>query len=138
MLFRSASIANGVIPVEQRERYREALALVTKAWSAREVFASSLAVVFQVTGEGEALQETLLSRMREARAPSGYPLFTVSSVLGLLVFFMIALQCLSTVVVAAREAGTWTFAALQLSVFNLVAYVLAVVLVQGLRAFGVS
>jgi alkanesulfonate monooxygenase SsuD/methylene tetrahydromethanopterin reductase-like flavin-dependent oxidoreductase (luciferase family) len=34
-----ATISNGVIPVEQRERYREALALVTKAWSAKEIFA---------------------------------------------------------------------------------------------------
>jgi alkanesulfonate monooxygenase SsuD/methylene tetrahydromethanopterin reductase-like flavin-dependent oxidoreductase (luciferase family) len=34
-----ATISNGVVPVEQRERYREALALVLKAWSAREVFA---------------------------------------------------------------------------------------------------
>jgi len=34
-----ATISNAVIPVEQRERYREALALVTKAWSAKEVFA---------------------------------------------------------------------------------------------------
>ena len=34
-----ATISNGVVPVEQRERYREALELVLKAWSAREVFA---------------------------------------------------------------------------------------------------
>jgi alkanesulfonate monooxygenase SsuD/methylene tetrahydromethanopterin reductase-like flavin-dependent oxidoreductase (luciferase family) len=34
-----ATISNGVIPIEQRERYREALALVLKAWSAKEVFA---------------------------------------------------------------------------------------------------
>src|SRR5258706_2198063 len=34
-----ATISNAVVPVEQRERYREALALVTKAWSAKEVFA---------------------------------------------------------------------------------------------------
>ena len=34
-----AALSNGVVPIEQRERYREALALVTKAWSAREVFA---------------------------------------------------------------------------------------------------
>jgi alkanesulfonate monooxygenase SsuD/methylene tetrahydromethanopterin reductase-like flavin-dependent oxidoreductase (luciferase family) len=34
-----ATISNGVVPVEQRERYREALQLVLKAWSAREVFA---------------------------------------------------------------------------------------------------
>src|SRR3989442_3440452 len=34
-----ATISNAVVPVEQRERFREALALVTKAWSAKEIFA---------------------------------------------------------------------------------------------------
>ncbi len=34
-----ATISNGVIPIDQRERFREALALVIKAWSAREIFA---------------------------------------------------------------------------------------------------
>ena len=34
-----AVISNGVVPIEQRERFREALALVLKAWSAREIFA---------------------------------------------------------------------------------------------------
>jgi alkanesulfonate monooxygenase SsuD/methylene tetrahydromethanopterin reductase-like flavin-dependent oxidoreductase (luciferase family) len=34
-----ATISNGVVPIEQRERYREALDLVLKSWSAKEVFA---------------------------------------------------------------------------------------------------
>jgi len=34
-----ATISNGVVPVQQRERYREALALVKKAWAAKEIFA---------------------------------------------------------------------------------------------------
>jgi alkanesulfonate monooxygenase SsuD/methylene tetrahydromethanopterin reductase-like flavin-dependent oxidoreductase (luciferase family) len=34
-----AAISNAVVPIEQRERFREALSLVTKAWSAKEVFA---------------------------------------------------------------------------------------------------
>jgi alkanesulfonate monooxygenase SsuD/methylene tetrahydromethanopterin reductase-like flavin-dependent oxidoreductase (luciferase family) len=34
-----AAISNAVVPLEQRERFREALSLVIKAWSAKEVFA---------------------------------------------------------------------------------------------------
>jgi len=34
-----ATISNAVVPVDQRERFREGLALVTKAWSARDIFA---------------------------------------------------------------------------------------------------
>lgn len=109
------------------------------AFAAREVFVSSLAVLFQVADQDEnTMQETLLAKMQEAKAPDGYPLFTLASVLGLIVFFMIALQCLSTVTVAYRESGGWKFAILQLVVFNVVAYVLAIGLVQGLRAFGIA
>ena len=108
------------------------------AFAAREVFVSSLAVVFQVAEEGESMQSTLLNKMHDAKAPDGLPLFTIASVAGLVIFFMIALQCLSTVTIAVRESGSLKFALMQLVVFNLVAYVLAVGVVQGLRAFGVQ
>jgi len=109
------------------------------AFAAREVFVSSLAVVFQVTDADEkSMQNTLLSKMREAKAPDGKPLFTLASVLGLIVFFMIALQCLSTFIVAIRESGSLKFALLQLLGFNLGGYVFAVLVVQGLRALGIS
>jgi len=109
------------------------------AFAARETFVSSLAVVFQVATDNEAtLKETLMQKMQSAKAPNGYPLFTLSSVIGLIVFFMIALQCLSTVSIAAREGGGWKFALMQLAVFNVVAYALSVGLVQGLRAMGIA
>ncbi|MES2855112.1 MAG: ferrous iron transporter B, partial [Bdellovibrionota bacterium] len=117
--------------------WRTGVGLIS-AFAAREVFVSSLAVVFQVADENEdTMQDTLLSKMTEAKAPNGMPLFTVATVLGLIVFFMIALQCLSTVVVAQREAGSWKFA-IMLAVFNIVAYTLAVAIVQGLRAVGIA
>jgi ferrous iron transport protein B len=56
----------------------------------------------------------------------------------LILFFMIALQCVATVGVARREFGSWKWALTQLVVFNLVAYILAVVAVQGLRLVGIS
>ena len=108
------------------------------AFAAREVFVSSLAVLFQVADKDEkTLQEGLLGKMHDAEAPDGRPLFTISSVLGLILFFMIALQCLSTVTVAIKESGGWRFAITQLIVFNAVAYIVSVSVVQGLRFFGV-
>jgi ferrous iron transport protein B len=110
------------------------------AFAARETFVSSLAVVFQVASNDDdaTLKDSLIARMQEAQAPDGGPLFTISSVIGLIVFFMIALQCLATVAIAARESGGWKFALVQLAIFNAVAYVLSVGLVQGLRALGVA
>ncbi|HVK61770.1 MAG TPA: ferrous iron transporter B [Bdellovibrionales bacterium] len=118
--------------------WRTGVGLIS-AFAAREVFVSSLAVVFQVADDNEdTMQETLLAKMSEAKAPDGQPLFTIATVLGLAVFFMIALQCLTTFVVAQRESGGWKFAVMQLVVFNAVAYGLAVAIVQGLRAVGIA
>ncbi len=118
--------------------WRTGVGLIS-AFAAREVFVSSLAVLMQVTDEDEdSLQASLIEKMRDAKAPNGMPLFTTASVVGLILYFMIALQCLSTVTVAAKEAGSWRFAIVQLVVFNIVAYALAVGVVQGLRALGIA
>jgi ferrous iron transport protein B len=109
------------------------------AFAAREVFVSSVAVVFHVADENEDTQaESLLNTMRTAEFPDGTKIFTLSSVLGLMIFFMIALQCMTTVATMHKESGSWKTAWGQVVVFNLVAYVLAVAVVQGLRAIGVA
>lgn len=109
------------------------------AFAAREVFVSSLAVVFNITDTNEDTQQaSLLEQMKTATNSHGDPIFTTSSVIGLMIFFMIALQCMSTVAVQVRESGSWKFALGQLVAFNLIAYVVVVIIVQGLRAFGVS
>ncbi|WP_415061361.1 ferrous iron transporter B [Bdellovibrio sp.] len=108
------------------------------AFAAREVFVSSLAVTFNITDTNEdTQQEALLTQMGTAVNSSGQRIFTVSSVIGLMIFFLIALQCMSTVGVQIRESGSWKFAMTQLVVFNLGAYVLVVALVQSLRFLGV-
>lgn len=118
--------------------WRTGVGLIS-AFAAREVFVSSLAVVMQVASDDEAtLKDSLIEKMQAAKAPNGYPLFTLASALGLIVFFMIALQCLSTVAIAVKEGGGWRFALTQLIIFNGVAYVIAVSLVQGLRAIGIA
>lgn len=109
------------------------------AFAAREVFVSSLAVTFNITDTDEATQQqALLSQMSTAVNSKGEKIFTGSSVIGLMIFFLIALQCMSTVGVQIRESGSWKFAMLQLVSFNLFAYVFVVGLVQLLRSVGVS
>lgn len=108
------------------------------AFAAREVFVSSLAVTFNITDtEEESQQKSLLAQMETAVNSSGEKIFTISSVFGLVVFFMIALQCMSTVAIQMKESGSTSFAVTQLVVFTVVAYILAVIVVQGLRLFGV-
>jgi ferrous iron transport protein B len=112
------------------------------AFAAREVFVSAMALMYRIddTGDGDdGLADRLLARMSDVRfEDTGERVFTLSSVLGVILFFMIALQCLSTVAVAKAESGGWKLAAVQLAFYTGIAYALAVALVQGLRALGVA
>jgi ferrous iron transport protein B len=118
--------------------WRTGTALIS-AFAAREVFVSSLSLVLNIADTNEdTLQDSILATMKEAKTSDGSPLFTVASCVGLIVFFMIALQCMSTVAVARREFGSWRTPIFQLVIFNLVAYVLAVAIVQSLRSFGIA
>lgn len=63
-------------------------------------------------GKGDGLADRLLARMGEVRfEDSGARVFTISSVLGVILFFMIALQCFSIVAVSKAESGGWKLAA---------------------------
>jgi len=119
--------------------WRAGVGLLT-AFAAREVFLSSLAVMFNVaeTEDEDTMQTSLMQEMKTATNSAGELIFSPATVLGLIVFFMIALQCISTVGIAAREMNSYGFAMMQLVVFNVVAYVLAVAVVQGLRAMGIN
>jgi ferrous iron transport protein B len=90
--------------------------------------------MFNVTDDNEETQQaSLLENMRTAKNSEGAAIFTGASVIALIVFFMIALQCMSTVAVAWKENASWKYAISQLVVFNVVAYVAAVVLYQTLK-----
>ncbi len=115
-------------------------AALLSAFAAREVFVSALALVFGVEGGDDdvGIRQSIVNQMHEAHSSDGALIFTSSSVLGLILFFMIALQCSSTVAIAARETGSWRFALSQLLVLNGVAYLVAVGAVQTARLLGVQ
>lgn len=102
------------------------------AFAAREVFVSSLAVIFNVPDDtsGEGMQQGMLKSMSEAVSSDGKPLFSLASVIALLLFVMIALQCTATTAIVIKETGSFKFAMLQLIVFNVVAYLVAVSIYQ--------
>jgi ferrous iron transport protein B len=85
---------------------------ILAAFAAREVFVSTLATLREVTDE-EAGDS-----------------FTLPQAISLLFFFMITLQCFSTVAVQAQESGRWSMALLQLGIFNTVGYLGAIFLYQ--------
>jgi ferrous iron transport protein B len=109
------------------------------AFAAREVFVSTMAIVFHVGEDPNATQNGLLENMRTATfSGSSQKVFTTSSTLGLIVFFFFSLQCLSTVAVVRSETNSWRMAGLQLLFYTGIGYVMASALVLTLRLFGVD
>jgi ferrous iron transport protein B len=110
------------------------------AFAAREVFVSALAITLSVTDtEDENLQNSIERSMREAKLNgTDDPLFTTASTISLIVFFMFAMQCLSTIAVSKKETGSWRIPILQLSIYTPLAYLLAVVIFNSLKLLGVN
>ena len=109
------------------------------AFAAREVFVSSLALIFKVTSEETTLQNSIIAAMRNATVEeTGQKLFTTSTIIGLIIYFVFAMQCLSTIAVSRKESGSWRIPILQIIIFTFTAYLLTFISVNGLRALGLD
>lgn len=104
---------------------------VLSSFAAREVFVSTMAVI--VAGEGDAESEGVLDQLRTATRDDGSPLFTPAVCWALLVYYVLAMQCLPTLAVTAREAGHVKWAALQLVWMSGLAYAAAAIVFHALR-----
>jgi ferrous iron transport protein B len=111
---------------------------VLTSFLAREVFVSTMAVLLEAGPDADITNAGVLTRIREARRDDGRPMFTRATAASLLVFFVLAMQCLSTLVVTRRETGSWRWPALQLAYMSSLAYVFALLTYQGLRMLGIS
>ena len=80
----------------------------------------------------------VIESMRGARRADGTPLFTIRASAALLIFYVLAMQCFSTLAITRRETGSWKWAILQFSYMSAIAYVAAFGVYQGLGWLGVT
>ena len=103
------------------------------SFAAREIFVSVLVLLFTLSGS----EDSLLGALETATfTGSNTAIFTTSTIIGLLLFFMIAMQCMATLAIAKKEMGSWKLPQIQAIVYTVLAYGLSVIAVQGLRLFG--
>src|SRR4030066_1848424 len=69
---------------------------------------------------------------------TGQKLFTTSTIIGLIIYFVFAMQCLSTIAVSRKESGGWRIPILQIIIFTSAAYILTLISVNGLRPLGLD
>lgn len=106
------------------------IALVT-SFAAREVFVGTMSTLYSI---GSAEDDALLRvKMASAVWPDGSQVYTLATAMSLLVFYALAMQCMSTLVVVKKETGGWKWAIFQFVFMGLLAYFSAFIVYQLLR-----
>ena len=110
---------------------------VVSSFAAREVIVSTLAVVYGVGADAADEDPTSLYETLDlAERADGSRVFTTATCISLLVFYVLAMQCLPTQAVTRRETNTWRWPVFQLGYMTVLAYVASLVTYQALTAAG--
>ncbi len=107
--------------------WRIGIAIITSI-AAREVFVGTMATLYSVGESDEGL--LLKDKMRAAKKPDGTPLFTLATGLSLMVFYVFAMQCMSTLAVTRRETKTWKWPIIQFVYMTTIAYLMSLLVYQ--------
>ncbi len=105
------------------------------SFAAREVFVSAMSVVFNVE-EDEENTAPLRDALRSATWTDGRPLFTPLVCLTLMIFYVFAMQCVSTVAVVKRETNSWRWPLFQIGYMTGTAWVVCLIVYQVGAALG--
>jgi ferrous iron transport protein B len=104
------------------------IALIT-SFAAREVFVGTMATLYSV-GDQDENELRLRDKMKAAKKEDGTPVYTLASGLSLMIFYVFAMQCMSTLAVVKRETKTWKWPIIQLIYMTGLAYVFSLIVFQ--------
>lgn len=104
------------------------IALIT-SFAAREVFVGTMATLYSV-GDEEDGSLLLKEKMKAAVRPDGKPVFNLATGLSLMIFYVFAMQCMSTLAVVKRETRSWKWPIIQLLYMTGLAYLMSWVVYQ--------
>jgi len=113
------------------------IALIS-SFAARETVISTLSIVYKVGDDSGAESTSLVAAMRNARRADSSRVWTPLVALSLMVFFVLACQCMSTVAIVRRETNSWRWPLFMVSYMLVLAYVAAFVTYQGGRLIGLG
>jgi len=97
------------------------IALVT-SFAAREVFVGTMATLYSVE---ESDNSSLREKLKAAVRPDGSPVYSLAAALSLMVFYVLAMQCMSTLAVVKRETKTWKWPTIQFFMMTGLAYLMS-------------
>ena len=109
---------------------------LVSAFAAREVLVSTLAIVYSVGDDSDEGASSLHQALRNDRYPDGRPVYSPLVAVSLMVFFVLALQCMSTFAIVRRETNSWRWPFFMLGYMTLLAYLGSLTVFQGGRLLG--
>jgi ferrous iron transport protein B len=115
--------------------WKMGVALIS-SFAARETLVSTLSIIYNVGSDAES--DSVVNAVRNARRADGRPAWTPLVALSMMVFFVLALQCMSTVAIVRRETNSWRWPLFMIVYMTGLAYVASLITYQGGRLFGFS
>ncbi|MGC3956892.1 MAG: ferrous iron transport protein B [Verrucomicrobiota bacterium] len=108
------------------------------SFAAREVFVSTMSTVYNVGDfdDSDEGMKTLEQTLRDQERPDGKPVYTTLVAVTLMVFYVFAMQCVSTVAVVRRETNSWKWPFFQWLYMGALAWVLAFITYHGGKLLG--
>ncbi|MEO6406052.1 MAG: ferrous iron transport protein B [Ferruginibacter sp.] len=103
------------------------IALIT-SFAAREVFVGTMATLYSVGDEADENNATLRQKMAAAVRSDGTKVYTLATGLSLLIFYVLAMQCMSTLAVVKRETRSWKWPVIQLVYMTGLAYLMSFII----------
>jgi ferrous iron transport protein B len=115
--------------------WRIGVGLVTSL-AAREVMVSTMATVFNLGNADENVLPLRESLRRATDARTGKRAYSPLTGISLMVFFVLACQCMSTVAVVRRETQSWRWPLFMMLLMNAMAWLASFAVYQGGRLIG--
>jgi len=113
---------------------------IVASFAAREVFVSTMSLVYNVgeADDSDAATQSLAQTLRQQTRPNGAAVYTTLVGVTLMVFYVFALQCVSTVAIVRRETNSWKWPIFQWLYMGALAWILAFLTYQGGRLLGLG
>jgi len=108
------------------------------SFAARETIISTLSIVYSVGDDSDTNSSSLVDALKNAKRADGSPVWTPLTGLSLMIFFLLACQCMSTVAIVRRETNSWRWPAFMVTYMLALAYVASFVTYQGGHLLGFS
>ncbi len=106
------------------------------SFAAREVLVSTLSIIYNGEKDVDAENQSLITAVRDAKKDDGSKAWTPLTALTLMVFFVLAMQCMSTVAVVRRETNSWAWTLFMVGYMTGLAYLASFLTYQIGRLFG--